>query len=103
MHVKEPYEAKYQFLITKRESTGLNHFIDPEAFIEYWKDMQDIYKNIEEYNIVEKRKILIVFDHMIVDVIRNKKNLIQLQLSCLLEVENETFQLSLLRNQIFKC
>ena len=33
--------------------------------------MQDVYKNIHEYN--KKRKILIVFDDMIADVINNKK------------------------------
>ena len=34
--------------------------------------MQDVYKNIEEYNIGKKRKILIVFDDMIADMINNK-------------------------------
>ena len=29
---KDPYEAKYQFLIKKRESTGLKYFNDPKAF-----------------------------------------------------------------------
>ena len=37
---------KYQFLINKRESTGLKHFNDP-ILIEYLNDMQDVYKNIE--------------------------------------------------------
>ena len=50
MYVKDPYEAKYKFLIKKRESTGLNHFNDPKTFIEYYNDMQDFYKNIDEYN-----------------------------------------------------
>ena len=36
-------------------------------------DMDDIYKNIEEYNPNRKRKILIVFDDMIADIVRNKK------------------------------
>ena len=35
--------------------------------------MQDIYKNINEYNADKERKILIVFDDMIVDMINNKK------------------------------
>ena len=35
--------------------------------------MQDVYKNIEKYNIGKKRKILIVFDDMIVDMINNEK------------------------------
>ena len=35
--------------------------------------MQDVYKNIDEYNIDKERKILIVFDDMIADMINNKK------------------------------
>ena len=35
LYVKYPCEAKYQFLINKRESIGLKHFNDPKAFIEY--------------------------------------------------------------------
>ena len=35
--------------------------------------MQDVYKNIEEYDIGKKRKILIVSDDMIADMINNKK------------------------------
>ena len=35
LYSKDPYEAKYHFLINKRESTGLKHFNDPKAFIEY--------------------------------------------------------------------
>ena len=68
---KIPCEAKYQYLINKRESTGLKHFNDPKAFIEYSNNMQDVYKNIEEYNLGKKRKIL-VFHDMIADIINNK-------------------------------
>ena len=35
--------------------------------------MADIYKNIEEYNPSKKRKILIVFDNTIADMLSNKK------------------------------
>ena len=42
-------------------------------FIEYSNDMQNVYKNIDEYNPGKKRKILIVFDDMIADMINNKK------------------------------
>ena len=73
MYAKDPYEAKYQFLINKRESIGLKHFNDPKAFIEYSNDMQDVYKNINKYNLDEENKILIGFDDMIVDMINNKK------------------------------
>ena len=72
-YAKDPYEAKCQFLINNRESTGLNHFNDPKAFIELTNDMQDVCKNIDEYNTDKERKILIVFDDMIADMINNKK------------------------------
>ena len=40
--------------------------------MEYSNDMQDVYKNIEDYNPNEKRKVLIVFVDMIGDMINNK-------------------------------
>ena len=49
LYAKDPYEAKYQFLINKRESAGLQYFNDPKAFIEYSSDMQDVYKNINSF------------------------------------------------------
>ena len=70
LYAKDPYEAKYQLLINKRESKRLN---DSKAFIEYSHDMDDIYKNIGEYNPDKKRKIFIVFDNMIADMLSNKK------------------------------
>ena len=73
LYVKDPYEAKCQFLIDKRESIGLKHFNDLKAFIEYSNNMQNVYKNIDEYNTFKGRKILIVFDDMIADMISNKK------------------------------
>ena len=73
LYAKDPYKAKYQFLINKRESIGLKHFNDPKAFTEYSNDMQDVHKNIDKCNGNKERKILIVFDDMIADVINNKK------------------------------
>ena len=74
LYVKEiRYEIKHQILINKRESTGLNHFNDPKAFIKYSNDMQDVHKNIEEYNIGKKRKVLRVVDDMNADMINDKK------------------------------
>ena len=73
MYAKDPYEAKYQFLINKRESTGLKNCNDPKALFEYSNDMQDVYKNIKKNNVDTEHKILIVFDDMIADMI-NKKN-----------------------------
>ena len=73
LYAKDPYEAKYQYLINKRESLGINYFNDPKAFIEYSNDMRDVYKNIDEYNSDKENKMLIVFDDMIADMIHNKK------------------------------
>ena len=73
LYAKDPYEAKYQFLINKRESTGLKHFNDLKAFIEYSNDMHNVYKNIDEDNLNKENKILILFDDMIADMIYNKK------------------------------
>ena len=52
IHMKK----KYQFLINKQESIGVEHFNDPKAFIECSDDMDDIYKNIEVYNANRKAK-----------------------------------------------
>ena len=70
---KDPYKPKYQLLIHKRESTGLKYLNDLKASIEYSNDMDDSYKNTEEFNPNKKRKILIVFDDMIADMLTNKK------------------------------
>ena len=57
LYSKNPYEKKYQY----------------RAFIEYSNDMQDVYKNIEDYNPRVKRRIIIVSDDIIADMIKNKK------------------------------
>ena len=61
LYAKDPYEAKYQHLINKREKVGLDDLNDPKAFMEYSNDMQDVYKNIEDYNPNKNRKVSIVF------------------------------------------
>ena len=73
LYAKNPFEAKFQLLINERENTVLKYLNDPKAFIEYSNDMDDIYKNIEEYNLNKKPKILMVFDDMISDMLSNKK------------------------------
>ena len=73
MYAKDPYESKYQYLINRREGVGINHFSDPKAFIEYSNDIDDVYKNINDYNPDKENKILIVFDDRIADMVRNKK------------------------------
>ena len=70
---KGPCKAKYQFLISKQKSTSSKHLNDSKPFMEYPNNMDNIYKNIEEYNPNQKHKILIVFDDMVADMISNKK------------------------------
>ena len=72
LYAKNPYESKYQYLINKRESVGVNHFKDPKAFIEYSNDMHDVYQNIDDYNPDKENKILIAFDDMIAGIIHKK-------------------------------
>ena len=73
LYAKDPHEAKYQYLINKRERVSMNHFNDPKTFIEYSNDMRDVYKNIGDCNPDLKNKMLIVYDDMIADTIHNKK------------------------------
>ena len=72
-YVKDPYEYKYQYLISICEKVGLKRFNDPKAFIEYSNDMCNVYRNINYYNPDKENKILIVSDDMIADMIQNKK------------------------------
>ena len=73
LYAKDPYEAKYQYLINKREKVGLDHFDDHKTYIEYSNDIQDVYKNIDDYKPGKKCKVLMIFDDMIADMINNKK------------------------------
>ena len=52
LYAKYPYEAKYQLLINKTESTGLKYLNDSEAFIEYSNDMDDIQMILDDMIVV---------------------------------------------------
>ena len=73
LYAKDLSEPKYQFLIKKREDAEIKNLNDPSAFIEYSNTMDDVYNNIDDYNLKRKRKILIVFYDMIADIVKNKK------------------------------
>ena len=66
LYTKDSYEAKYKYLINKREKVGLNHYDGPKAFIKYSDDTKDVYKNIYEYIADKEGKILIVFNDMMI-------------------------------------
>ena len=73
LYAKDLSEPKYEFLIKKREDVGINHFNNPNTFIECSNMMDDVYKNIDCYNPNRKKKILIVFDDLIANIMSNKK------------------------------
>ena len=55
LYAKDPYEAKYQYLINKREGVGIDHFNDPKAFIEYSNDMHVMFTKILINTILVKK------------------------------------------------
>ena len=73
LHIKDPNVAKYKYFINKCENIRLKELNDLKTFAEYSNDMQDPYKNIEEYNPSKKCNVLIVFHDMIAGTLSNKK------------------------------
>ena len=73
MYAKDLSEPKYQLLIERCENEKIGNLNDPSAIIEYFNTMDDVYNNIDDYNPKRKRKILIVFDDMIADIMTNKR------------------------------
>ena len=62
-----------RFITKERKNSGIKHYNDPNAFIKCSNSMDDVYENIDYYKTNSKRKILIVFDDMIADIMTNKK------------------------------
>ena len=59
-------------MIKKREDVGIKNLNDPSACIAHSNAIDTVYNNIDDYN-PKKRKILIVFDDVIVDIMTNKR------------------------------
>ena len=72
LYPKDLSKSKYGHLIKNRENAGIKHLNDPKAFIDCLNTMNDVYENIDHYNPNRKRKVLIVFDDMIADIMINK-------------------------------
>ena len=68
LHAKDLSESKYEFLIKKHADVGTNDFNDPNAYIECSNTMNDVYENIDDYNPSRKRRMLIIFDDRIADI-----------------------------------
>ena len=73
LYAKDLPEQKYEFLINKREQAGIKKLNDAHAFTEYSNDMDDELADINDYNKNRDKKVLIVFDGMIADIMSSKK------------------------------
>ena len=73
LYARDLNKPKYKILIKKRKDAGIKHLNDPNAFIECSNTMDDVYENINDYNSNRKRKIFIIFDDMIADIMTNKR------------------------------
>ena len=73
LYAKDTDEEKYQYLINKREQAGIKNLNDPHAFIEYSSDMNDVLEDINNCNKNRNKKVLIIFDDMIADIMRSDK------------------------------
>ena len=56
MYARDLSEPEYEYLIKKREDAGIKHVNNPNAFIEYSNTMDDVYDNINNYNLIRKKK-----------------------------------------------
>ena len=73
LYAKDLSEHKYEFLIKKHKNLGTEHLNNSKAFNECSNTIDDVYEKIDDYNPSRERKILIVFDGMIADIMSNKK------------------------------
>ena len=73
LYAKNTDEKKYQYLINKKELAGIKNLNDPHASIEYSSDMNDVLDDINNYNKKLDKKVLIIFDDMIADIMRSEQ------------------------------
>ena len=73
LYAKDLSELKYEYFIKNHENAEIKHVNDGNACTECSNTMDDVYKSINDYNPNRRRKILIVFDNMIADIMINKK------------------------------
>ena len=72
LYAKDLSKSKYEYLIKNRKNAGIKHVNNSKAFIECSNTMYDVSENIDDYNPSRKRKVLIIFDDMIADIMSNK-------------------------------
>ena len=59
-------------MIKKLEDVGIKQCNDPNAFVECSNTMDVVYEDIDGYNTRREKKILIVFDTRIAEIVTNK-------------------------------
>ena len=73
LYTKDLNKPKYEYLIKKRENVGIKHYNDSTEFFECSNTMDEVYEDIDNYNPKRDKKVLIVFDDMIADIMTNKR------------------------------
>ena len=58
--------------IKRREKVGIEILKNQKAFIDYLQTIDNVYENEEDYNPSKEKKVLVVFDDLIVDMVANK-------------------------------
>ena len=56
-----------------KRKVEMENLKNPKAFADYSQTIDNVYENLEEYNPIKKRRVLVVFDDMITDMESNKK------------------------------
>ena len=56
MYARDLSKPKYQYLIKMIENAGINHLNDLNAFMECSNTLDDVYENINDYNLSRRRK-----------------------------------------------
>ena len=72
LYARDISEPKYEYLIKNREDVGIEKLDNPNAFIVCSNKKDDVYEVIDNYNPKRKKKVLIVSDDMIADIMGNK-------------------------------
>ena len=75
LYAKDLNEQKKKIKKKKKkpDDVRIKHLNDPKAFIECSQCIDDVDNNVNDYNLHRKRKISVVFDDMIADIMTNKR------------------------------
>ena len=56
-YVKDLFESKYQLLINEKK-VEIKKLKSPKAVIDYSQTINDVYENLEDYNLEKERRVL---------------------------------------------